>query len=70
MSEQTATPKLSGQFSKALVYAELKHHNQVRKGGTEAQANFGNEVWRIVDECGDTVEIPKPPWRGRHCSTS
>ena len=33
MSEQTSTPKLSGQFSKALVYAELKHHNQVRKGG-------------------------------------
>ena len=33
MSEQTSTPKLTGQFSKALVYAELKHHNQVRKGG-------------------------------------
>src|SRR6188508_3062896 len=34
VSEQTSTPKLTGQFSKALVYAELKHHNQVRKGGT------------------------------------
>jgi (p)ppGpp synthase/HD superfamily hydrolase len=33
MSEQTATPKLTGQFSKALVYAEQKHHHQVRKGG-------------------------------------
>ncbi len=33
MSEQTSTPRLMGQFSKALVYAELKHHNQVRKGG-------------------------------------
>src|ERR1700755_2925691 len=33
MSEQTATPKLTGQFPKALVYAEQKHHNQVRKGG-------------------------------------
>jgi (p)ppGpp synthase/HD superfamily hydrolase len=33
VSEQTSTPKLSGRFSKALVYAELKHHNQVRKGG-------------------------------------
>ena len=33
VSEHTATPKLSGRFSKALVYAELKHHNQVRKGG-------------------------------------
>ena len=33
MSEQTATPKLTDQFSKALVYAERKHHKQVRKGG-------------------------------------
>jgi (p)ppGpp synthase/HD superfamily hydrolase len=33
VSEQTSTPKLTGQFSKALIYAELKHHNQVRKGG-------------------------------------
>jgi (p)ppGpp synthase/HD superfamily hydrolase len=33
VSAQTTTPKLTGQFSKALVYAELKHHNQVRKGG-------------------------------------
>jgi hypothetical protein len=33
VSEQTSTPKLTGQFSTALVYAERKHHNQVRKGG-------------------------------------
>lgn len=108
MSEQTSMPKLSGQFSKALVYAELKHHTQVRKGGdipyvghlltvaglvindggSEAQgiaallhdavedqggpptleeirANFGDEVARIVDECSDTDEVPKPPWRER-----
>ena len=108
MSEQTSTPKLTGQFSKALVYAELKHHNQVRKGGdipyvahllavaglvindggSEAQAiaallhdavedaggpatlkeiraNFGDDVARIVDECSDTDEEPKPPWRER-----
>lgn len=31
--EQTSTPKLTGQFSKAMVYAERKHHTQVRKGG-------------------------------------
>lgn len=105
MSEQTSTPKLTGQFSKALVYAELKHHNQVRKGGDipyfghllsvaglvindggaeeqaiaallhdcvedqggpptleEIRRNFGEEVARIVDECSDTDEIPKPPW--------
>ena len=108
MSEQTSTPKLTGPFSKALVYAELKHHNQVRKGGdipyvghlltvaglvindggSEAQAiaallhdavedqggpatleeiraNFGDDVARIVDECSDTDEEPKPPWRER-----
>ena len=108
MSEQTSAPKLTGQFSKALVYAELKHHNQVRKGGdipyvghlltvaglvindggSEAQAiaallhdtvedqggqptleeikrNFGDEVARIVQECSDTDEVPKPPWLER-----
>jgi len=108
VSEQTSTPKLTGQFSKALVYAELKHHNQVRKGGdipyvghlltvaglvindggSEAQAiaallhdavedaggpaaleeirtNFGEDVARIVDECSNTDEEPKPPWRER-----
>jgi (p)ppGpp synthase/HD superfamily hydrolase len=108
MSEQTSKPKLTGQFAKALVYAELKHHNQVRKGGdipyvghlltvaglvindggTEAQAiaallhdavedaggpvtlneiraNFGEDVARIVEECSDTDETPKPPWRER-----
>jgi (p)ppGpp synthase/HD superfamily hydrolase len=108
VSEQTSTPKLTGQFSKALGYAELKHHNQVRKGGdipyighlltvaglvindggTEEQAiaallhdavedaggpstleeirnNFGNDVARIVEECSDTDEVPKPPWRER-----
>ena len=108
MSEQTSTPKLTGQFSKALVYAELKHHNQARKGGdipyvghllsvaglvindggSEAQAiaallhdaaedaggpetleeiraNFGDDVARIVEECSDTFQTPKPAWRKR-----
>jgi len=108
VSEQTATPKLTEQFSKALVYAELKHHTQVRKGGdipyighllsvaglvindggSEAQAiaallhdavedqggpptlqeiknNFGDDVARIVDQCSDTDEEPKPPWLER-----
>ena len=108
VSEQTETPELTGQFSKALVYAELKHHNQVRKGGDipyighlltvaglvindggsetqaiaallhdavedqggaptleEIRANFGDEVARIVAECSDTDEQPKPPWTER-----
>jgi (p)ppGpp synthase/HD superfamily hydrolase len=33
LSEQTSAPKLTDQFAKALVYAEHKHHSQVRKGG-------------------------------------
>ena len=33
MSEQTTTPRLTDQFAKAMVYAEQKHHTQVRKGG-------------------------------------
>lgn len=33
MSERTTSPKLTGQFAKALVYAEAKHHTQTRKGG-------------------------------------
>ncbi|MFG1930037.1 HD domain-containing protein [Mycobacterium sp. NPDC048908] len=108
MSEQTSTPILTDQFAKALVYAEHKHHTQVRKGGdipyighllavaglvindggSEAQAiaallhdavedqggpptlaeirtTFGEDVARIVDECSDTDEMPKPPWFDR-----
>ena len=108
MSEHTETPKLSGRFSKALVYAEWKHHNQVRKGGDipyvghllsvaslvindggsedqaiaallhdavedqggpptleEIRANFGDDVARIVEQCSDTDEVPKPPWLER-----
>jgi (p)ppGpp synthase/HD superfamily hydrolase len=108
MNQHTETPILSGQFSKALVYAECKHHNQIRKGGdipyighlltvaglvindggSEEQAiaallhdavedaggkptleeirrNFGETVARIVDECSDTDEVPKPAWRER-----
>jgi (p)ppGpp synthase/HD superfamily hydrolase len=108
MSEQTTTPRLTDQFAKAMVYAERKHHTQVRKGGdipyvghllsvaglvindngSEAQAiaallhdavedqggpptleeiraEFGDEVARIVEECSDTDEVPKPPWLER-----
>jgi (p)ppGpp synthase/HD superfamily hydrolase len=108
LSEQTSTPKLTDQFAKALVYAQHKHHTQVRKGGdipyighlltvaglvindggSETQAiaallhdtvedqggpptleeirtNFGDDVARIVAECSDTDEVPKPPWLDR-----
>ncbi|KMO71776.1 HD domain-containing protein [Mycolicibacterium chlorophenolicum] len=108
MGAGTTDPRLTGQFAKALVFAELKHHTQLRKGGgapyighllsvaglvidaggtetqaiatllhdavedaggpatlTEIRANFGADVARIVDECSDTDETPKPPWRER-----
>ena len=108
MSEQTTTPRLTDQIAKAMVYAERKHHTQVRKGGdipyvghllsvaslvindngSEAQAiaallhdavedqggpetlqeireEFGEGVARIVEECSDTDEEPKPPWLER-----
>src|SRR3954466_15409034 len=108
VNEQTSTPILTAQFSKALVYAEHKHHSQVRKGGDipyvghllsvaglvindggsetqaiaallhdavedqggpqtlqEIRANFGEDVARIVDECSDADEEPKPPWLDR-----
>src|SRR5919198_4811645 len=108
MSEQTTSPRLTDQFAKAMVYAEQKHHTQVRKGGDipyvghllsvaglvindngsgtqaiaallhdavedaggpetleENRAKFGEDVARIVDECSDTDQVPKPPWRER-----
>lgn len=33
MSQRTSNPRLCGQFSKAMVHPELKHREQVRKGG-------------------------------------
>jgi (p)ppGpp synthase/HD superfamily hydrolase len=99
---------LTERFAEALVYAESKHHTQVRKGGdipymghllavaglvindngSETQAiaallhdavedaggpptleeirtKFGDDVARIVQECSDTDEVPKPPWLER-----
>jgi hypothetical protein len=31
----------------------------------EIRKNFGDDVARIVHECSDTDEEPKPPWRER-----
>ena len=56
MSEQTSTPKLTGQFSKALVYAELKHHNQVRKGGDIPYFGHLLSVAGLVINDGGTEE--------------
>jgi (p)ppGpp synthase/HD superfamily hydrolase len=56
VSEQTSTPKLTGQFSKALVYAELKHHNQVRKGGDIPYIGHLLTVAGLVINDGGTEE--------------
>ena len=56
MSEHTETPKLSGQCSKALVYAECKHHNQVRKGGDIPYVGHLLSVASLVINDGGTEE--------------
>jgi (p)ppGpp synthase/HD superfamily hydrolase len=100
--------RVAARWGDLLYYAEMKHHNQIRKGGDipyighlltvaglvindggsetqaiaallhdavedqggpptleEIRSNFGGDVARIVDECSDTVETPKPPWTER-----
>jgi hypothetical protein len=45
-------------------------HDAVEDGGgaprlTDIRREFGDRVARIVEECSDTDETPKPPWRER-----
>ena len=51
------------------VVAALLHDAPEDQGGEETlgyiRAQFGNEVAEIVAGCTDTLEEPKPPWRGR-----
>jgi len=56
MSEKTAAPILSGQFSKALVYAVLEHHNQVRKGGDVPYVGHLLSVTSLVINDGGSEE--------------
>ena len=60
MSEHIETPKLSGQFSKAMVYAELKHHNQVRKGGDIPYVGHLLSVASLVINDGGPRSRPSP----------
>ena len=49
--------------------AALLHDAAEDQGGeatlAEIREKFGDEVAEIVDECSDTFETPKPPWRER-----
>jgi (p)ppGpp synthase/HD superfamily hydrolase len=49
--------------------AALLHDAAEDQGGeatlAEIRTKFGEDVATIVDECSDTFETPKPPWRER-----
>ena len=49
--------------------AALLHDAAEDQGGEkileEIRGKFGDDVARIVEECSDTFETPKPPWRPR-----
>ncbi len=49
--------------------AALLHDAAEDQGGEQTLADiaerFGSDVASIVEECSDTLETPKPPWRGR-----
>ena len=61
---------IEGDGTETQVIAALLHdavEDQGRDGETlrEISTRFGADVARIVEECSDTDEIPKPPWRPR-----
>lgn len=49
--------------------AALLHDAVEDQGGPATRAaiaaRFGEHMARVVDECSDTDELPKPPWRSR-----
>jgi (p)ppGpp synthase/HD superfamily hydrolase len=51
------------------VIAALLHDAAEDQGGEETlkkiRLTFGKKVARIVEDCSDTMEFPKPPWRIR-----
>ncbi len=55
--------------SETQAIAALLHDAAEDQGGeqtlAEIRERFGDYVARIVDECSDTFEDPKPPWRER-----
>lgn len=55
--------------SETQAIAALLHDAAEDQGGiptlNQIRAKFGDDVADIVDECSDTFETPKPPWRQR-----
>lgn len=55
--------------SQTQTIAGLLHDAVEDQGGkptlAEIEARFGASVAKIVAECSDTDEVPKPPWRQR-----
>ena len=55
--------------TESQAIAALLHDAAEDQGGMETlqdiRARFGVDVQRIVAECSDTFENPKPPWRER-----
>lgn len=55
--------------SQTQAIAGLLHDAAEDQGGeptlAEIRVRFGSDVARIVSECSDTEETPKPPWRPR-----
>ncbi|MCA4725799.1 HD domain-containing protein [Mycolicibacterium fortuitum] len=55
--------------SQTQAIAGLLHDAVEDQGGKptldEIESRFGSAVAKIVSECSDTDEVPKPPWRDR-----
>jgi (p)ppGpp synthase/HD superfamily hydrolase len=60
---------IEGGGDETQAIAGLLHDAVEDQGGAktlaEIREKFGDEVAKIVDECSDTDEVPKPPWKPR-----
>jgi (p)ppGpp synthase/HD superfamily hydrolase len=60
---------IEGGGTETQAIAALLHDAVEDQGGpptlTAIREKFGDDVASIVDECSDTDEVPKPPWKKR-----
>jgi (p)ppGpp synthase/HD superfamily hydrolase len=60
---------IEGGGDETQAIAALLHDAVEDQGGVktlaEIRAKFGDDVATIVDQCSDTDEVPKPPWKQR-----